>query len=107
MEHEQRDARFEAIITRRQTESIKWTLYDKDVLPVWVADMDFSCASPVPDRAEHGIYVPTDCLPRRRAHRQQGTPIPPRPKRGQAPRQSQRRMTLLLRVASSSATSTG
>jgi len=52
--------RFDRIIDRRSTESIKWNRFDEDVLPMWVADMDFRCADPVVDalrdRVEHGIY---------------------------------------------------
>jgi len=51
---------FDQIIDRRQTESIKWTLYEEDVLPMWVADMDFRCPNPViealRERTEHGIF---------------------------------------------------
>ena len=51
---------FDRIIDRRGTESIKWTLYEEDVLPMWVADMDFRCANPVVEalrkRTEHGIF---------------------------------------------------
>jgi len=51
---------FDEIIDRRSTESIKWNYFDEDVLPMWVADMDFRCADPVVsalrDRVEHGIY---------------------------------------------------
>jgi cystathionine beta-lyase len=32
---------FDVIPSRRQTNSIKWTFYPEDVLPLWVADMDF------------------------------------------------------------------
>jgi cystathionine beta-lyase len=52
--------RFDEIIDRRSTESIKWNYFDEDVLPMWVADMDFRCADPVVtalrNRIEHGIY---------------------------------------------------
>jgi len=51
---------FSRIINRRHTDSIKWTYYDEDVLPMWVADMDFRCANPVVEalraRVEHGIF---------------------------------------------------
>ena len=51
---------FDRITDRRGTESIKWTLYEEDVLPMWVADMDFRCANPVVEalrkRTEHGIF---------------------------------------------------
>jgi cysteine-S-conjugate beta-lyase len=51
---------FDTIIERRDTNSAKWRKYPEDVLPLWVADMDF--AAPEPIRAgllrlvEHGIF---------------------------------------------------
>jgi len=54
------DARFQQMIDRRTTESIKWNLFDEDVLPMWVADMDFLCPPPViealQERVKHGIF---------------------------------------------------
>ncbi len=54
------DRLFDRIIDRRRTDSIKWSYYDEDVLPMWVADMDFRCANPVVEalraRVEHGIF---------------------------------------------------
>jgi cystathionine beta-lyase len=51
---------FDEIIHRRGTDSIKWNLYDSDVLPLWIADMDFLTAPVVRDalraRVEHGIF---------------------------------------------------
>lgn len=45
---------------RRATESDKWQHYEPDVLPLWVADMDFVSPEPVLDalrkRIEHGIF---------------------------------------------------
>jgi cystathionine beta-lyase len=45
---------------RRSTESVKWNLFDSDVLPMWVADMDFRAPEPVVQalkaRVEHGIF---------------------------------------------------
>lgn len=38
---------FDQIIERRQTNSIKWTQYPEDVLPLWVADMDFQTPQPI------------------------------------------------------------
>ena len=38
---------FDAIVDRRSTNSIKWTKYPEDVLPLWVADMDFPAPEPV------------------------------------------------------------
>jgi cystathionine beta-lyase len=51
---------FDQPIDRRQTESIKWRHYDQDVLPMWVADMDFRSPDPViqalHERVEHGVF---------------------------------------------------
>ncbi len=48
------------IIERRTSDSIKWRLYGEDVLPLWVADMDFSAPEAViralHDRVAHGIF---------------------------------------------------
>ncbi len=50
---------FDALIERRQTKSLKWCLYDHDVIPLWVADMDFRCPQVVldalKDRVDQGI----------------------------------------------------
>jgi cystathionine beta-lyase len=40
---------FDQIIDRRKTNSIKWQKYPEDVLPLWVADMDFAAPEPVQD----------------------------------------------------------
>jgi len=51
---------FDEIINRIETESIKWNHFEKDVLPLWVADMDFYSPEPVRqalrERAAHGVY---------------------------------------------------
>ena len=51
---------FDKIIDRRNTESAKWHCYDQDVLPMWLADMDFRAPEPVIQalqaRVEHGIF---------------------------------------------------
>jgi len=51
---------FDQIIDRRSTESIKWKRYNADVLPMWVADMDFRSPEPVIDalhkRVDHGVF---------------------------------------------------
>ncbi len=51
---------FDCIIDRRATESIKWQIYGADVLPMWVADMDFAAPEPViaalRARVEHGVF---------------------------------------------------
>ena len=40
---------FDEIIERRNTNSVKWTEYPADVLPLWVADMDFRTPEPILD----------------------------------------------------------
>ena len=51
---------FDRIIDRRGTNSIKWQLYGPDVLPLWVADMDFPAPEPVlaalRRAVTHGIF---------------------------------------------------
>lgn len=51
---------FDKIIERRNTKSVKWDLGEEDVLPMWVADMDFEVldviTSAVIKRAKHPIY---------------------------------------------------
>ncbi len=51
---------FDRRIDRRRFESIKWHRYGEDVLPMWVADMDFPAPEPViralQERVEHGIF---------------------------------------------------
>ncbi len=48
------------IIDRRGSDSAKWGRYDEDVLPLWVADMDFAVPEPViralRERVEHGVF---------------------------------------------------
>ncbi len=50
---------FDQIIDRRPTESAKWRAYPPDVLPMWVADMDFRSPEPVikalMERVAHGV----------------------------------------------------
>ncbi len=52
---------FDEVVPRRGTSSYKWdSAFDADVLPMWVADMDFRTSPPVVDalrkRVEHGIF---------------------------------------------------
>jgi cystathionine beta-lyase len=53
-------ADFDRVIERRGTGSSKWFKYDADVLPLWVADMDFPSPEPVVralrERVEHGVF---------------------------------------------------
>ena len=50
---------FDTIINRRASESIKWRKFGDEILPLWVADMDFRAPQPVIDalqaRLDHGI----------------------------------------------------
>ena len=51
---------FDKYYDRRPTESVKWNLYEEDVLPLWVADTDFLSPPAVVEqlqkRIEHGIF---------------------------------------------------
>ncbi len=51
---------FDQLIDRRNSDSIKWHFYGEDVLPLWVADMDFASPEPVVAalraRVEHGVF---------------------------------------------------
>lgn len=60
---------FDSAIERRGTSSVKWdylekTFGNKEVIPMWVADMDFTAPQPVIDavveRAKHGVYGYTE-----------------------------------------------
>ena len=61
---------FETAVNRRETASLKWEKYNNsDVLPFWVADMDFLSAPEIQaalkDRLKHGVYgytVPSDSV---------------------------------------------
>jgi cystathionine beta-lyase len=51
---------FESSIDRRNSDSVKWNQYADDVLPLWVADMDFLSPPPVINalahRVQHGVF---------------------------------------------------
>ncbi len=56
---------FDRIIDRRSSECAKWRVYDEDVIPLWVADMDFISPEPViralQERIAHGVFgYPTE-----------------------------------------------
>jgi len=59
---------FDHVPDRRPTDSIKWNKYEADVIPLWVADMDFPVAEPVLQalrgRIEHGIFGYPDVHPK-------------------------------------------
>jgi cystathionine beta-lyase len=51
---------FDTPIERRGTASFKWDMYGHDVLPLWVADMDFASPPPVAEAltaaVDHGVF---------------------------------------------------
>ncbi len=51
---------FDTPLDRRNSDSGKWTRYAADVLPLWVADMDFRCPPPVIEalhaRVDHAVF---------------------------------------------------
>ena len=56
---------FDQIIPRKDTQSTKWLKFsDEDVLPMWIADMDFACPSVITNamtqRIDQGIFGYTD-----------------------------------------------
>jgi len=59
---------FDKIIDRRGTAAVKWDKYsERDVIPMWVADMDFRSPPAVVEavrlRVEHGVFGYTDSPP--------------------------------------------
>lgn len=51
---------FDHLPDRRLTDSVKWNEFDRDVLPMWVADMDYPVAEAIQralrERVDEGIY---------------------------------------------------
>lgn len=51
---------FDAILDRRKTPSEKWNKFDGDILPLWVADMDFAVPPSVQEALQralsHGVF---------------------------------------------------
>jgi len=52
---------FNTVISRANTSSLKWERYrNQDILPFWVADMDFKIAAPIQtaleERVSHGVF---------------------------------------------------
>jgi len=66
----QSDSDFDQLIERRGTDSIKWNFFDDDVLPMWVADMDFRSPQAIikalEQRVKHGIFGYPQELPQLR-----------------------------------------
>ncbi len=67
----ERNLNFDTIVNRRHTHSLKYDFavqrgHDADILPLWVADMDFPTASFITDalkrRAEYGIFGYTEAV---------------------------------------------
>ena len=54
------DSFFDRAVDRRGTHSTKWNLFDPQLLPMWVADMDFASPEEVTkalcERAAHPVY---------------------------------------------------
>lgn len=51
---------FDAVYQRIGTDSVKWNLYPRDVLPLWIAEADFrppqAVIDALADRVSHGIF---------------------------------------------------
>jgi cysteine-S-conjugate beta-lyase len=51
---------FDREVERRDTDSIKWNLYPEEVIPLWVADMDFKSAESILQamhrRIDHAVF---------------------------------------------------
>ncbi|MEN6427968.1 MAG: PatB family C-S lyase [Phycisphaerales bacterium] len=52
---------FDFVVERRNSDSLKWQKYQgRDVIPMWVADMDFQAPQPILEalhaRVEHGVF---------------------------------------------------
>jgi cystathionine beta-lyase len=51
---------FDHPIDRRRSDSVKWRAFGEDVLPLWIADMDFASPEPIihalAERVEHGVF---------------------------------------------------
>jgi cystathionine beta-lyase len=54
-------SQFDSLIDRRASDAIKWRKYgERDILPLWIADMDFAAPPPVisalQQRIAHGVF---------------------------------------------------
>ncbi len=51
---------FDEVVERKTTDSIKWQWYGNDIVPLWVADMDFVSPEPViralHERVDHRVF---------------------------------------------------
>lgn len=54
------DTFFDTALDRRHSDSAKWNYYNEDILPLWVADMDFLSPKAMLDalhtRVDHGVF---------------------------------------------------
>lgn len=62
------DYDFDQLLNRRKSDSVKWQYFPEDVLPLWVADMDFVSPEPViralQERVAHGVFgYPDNFIP--------------------------------------------
>ena len=52
---------FDREYNRRNTECVKWDVMSEDILPMWIADMDFEAPAPIYEafvkRANHHVYA--------------------------------------------------
>ena len=56
---------FDSIVERKRTHSTKWLKFsDPNIIPMWIADMDFACpkeiTDPMRERVDQGIFGYTD-----------------------------------------------
>lgn len=62
------DYHFDEQIDRKNTDCIKWNASEQDLLPMWIADMDFRAAPAITkalqERVAHGIFGYTQTPPR-------------------------------------------
>lgn len=51
---------FDQVVDRRNSDSTKWKVYGADVVPLWVADMDFESPAPIRqalvERVQHNVF---------------------------------------------------
>ena len=54
-------SQFDKIISRFNTDSVRWDKYNKDIIPLWVADMDFETpqcvVNAITKRLDHKVLV--------------------------------------------------
>ena len=51
---------FDMYHERRDTDSVKWNMYDRDVVPLWIAEADFApppaVTAALAERVAHGLF---------------------------------------------------